>query len=42
MNQDSFEQVAVPAHLFDDALPFVRCMPPKLNPLSLQKLNPYP
>jgi elongation factor P len=23
MNQDSFEQVAVPSHLFDDALPFV-------------------
>jgi elongation factor P len=23
MNQDSFEQVAVPSHLFDDTLPFV-------------------
>jgi elongation factor P len=23
MNQDSFEQVAVPSHLLDDALPFV-------------------
>ena len=38
MNQDSYEQVAVPAHLFDDALPFVRSGPLSLShrkPLSL-------
>jgi elongation factor P len=43
MNQDSYEQVAVPAHLFDDALPFVRSGPLSLSnrkPLSLSNRKP--